>query len=422
MDMIYQDIINEFSQNGDYFLGREGGYVYFFSKNLADGTLLLEDNGDTVIIWYNELTCISFSELYKLFVERINVPLYVVNIASKEESDAILSLGGESVDFYSDDCDEYDYEFGSYKLVKNRKSEILDFKTITLKDVERIRKYLPYATNILCDNTVGGILMWREYYSMEYAESNDTLIIKILLRHYDKADMVAFYLPLGKDRHGAFSKIEEYCDVHSLAVVYCLATKEELPHLSETYENFQLSYDSDWSDYVYRASDMLALSGRKYHGQKNHINYFKRTNTVYSFEEISKNNIREVQEFYNRFTQSRGKDSAMYYEERDKTLEVLQNYNLYGLIGGLIRIDDSVAAFSIGEVCNNTLFVHIEKADLRYKGIYQVINNEFAKHYVSHEVEFINRGEDVGDEGLRKAKSSYHPFAIVDKYIVMVNS
>jgi hypothetical protein len=86
----------------------------------------------------------------------------------------------------------------------------------------------------------------------------------------------------------------------------------------------------------------------------------------------------------------------------------------------LIRAGGSVVAFSIGEILQNVLFVHIEKADFGIRGAYQVINNEFARHFASEEVEFINREEDVGDEGLRASKKSYHPIEIIDKYIVEV--
>lgn len=296
---------------------------------------------------------------------------------------------------------------------------MLDFKCITLADVEKIRKYFGYSTNRTCDNTVGGTFMWREYFSMEYALHNDTLITKMGVKLYDGCP-ASFLLPLGKDRAGAVAAIDEYCRDKGLPVVFGLVTKDELPFLSSVYGNINLYQNPDWSDYIYKANDLVSLAGRKYHGQRNHINYFNRTHGDYSFEEISGSNVGEVREFYSDLCLTVSKDSDFFIEDQIKTLEVLDNYNVYGLFGGLIRIGRTIAAFSIGEICNDTLFVHIEKTDPGYRGIQQVINNEFAKHYITGGVEFINRCEDVGDEGLRIAKQSYHPYDLIDKYIVSV--
>jgi len=309
---------------------------------------------------------------------------------------------------------------GDILFYRDFRTDLLSFKKITLNDIDIIRGYFSYSSNNTCDHTVGSTFMWRDFFSMEYAIYNDTLIVKLKVQHKDNADTTAFYLPLGEDMDGAVEKIDEYCDSFGIPVVYCIITDDELPFLLSQYNSIESYHDSDWSDYLYRAQDIITLAGRKYHGQKNHINHFIKTHESYSFEEITLRNIDEVIEFYNTLSLNVSKDSATYDEEHDKTLEVLYNYKTYGLIGGLIRIDNSVAAFSIGEIRGNTLYIHIEKTDLEHKGIYQVINNEFAKHFALQSTEFINRGEDVGDEGLRISKTSYHPCELIDKLIVTV--
>ena len=295
---------------------------------------------------------------------------------------------------------------------------MLDFKPVTLDDIEKIKGYFGYSANRICDNTVGGMFMWRENFSMEYALFNDTLITKIEVRHYDSK--TAFSLPLGKDRQGALTEVEEYCRYSGLPLVYCLVTKDELPVLSSVYDNTELHWNPDWSDYLYRASDLVTLTGRKYHGQRNHINFFNRTYGSYSFEEIQSGNLSELKEFYGNIYLKTTKDSEFFVEEQNNTREVLDKYDAYGLIGGLIRVNGSIAAFSIGEILHDTLFVHIEKTDSGYRGVQQVINNEFAGHFAGEGIEFINRCEDDGDEGLRMAKQSYHPCGLIDKYIVRV--
>jgi hypothetical protein len=115
-------------------------------------------------------------------------------------------------------------------------------------------------------------------------------------------------------------------------------------------------------------------------------------------------------------------ENDVYNEEYLKTIEVLENYDVYRAIGGLLRVNGEVIAFSIGEILNRVLFVHIEKADISYRGAYQVINNEFAKHFCTDDILFINREEDVGDEGLRTSKKSYHPRGLLNKYIVKIEN
>jgi hypothetical protein len=95
-------------------------------------------------------------------------------------------------------------------------------------------------------------------------------------------------------------------------------------------------------------------------------------------------------------------------------------YREFNLMGGGIRIDGELVAFTIGERLNsNTVVVHIEKADTSYEGLYVLINNQFVRHFCDpNVVKYINREEDLGIEGLRKAKRSYHPVFQVEKHLV----
>jgi len=260
--------------------------------------------------------------------------------------------------------------------------------------------------------------MWRDYFSVEYAVYNETVVFKALVKYHQ--NIPAFSVPLGKDFFGSIEKIVDYCRINGLQTVFCPVANEDIKALQEVFSEFRLYKDANWSDYVYRADDLISLPGRKYSGQRNHINYFKRTFMDHTFEEISSDNLEDVRDFYVRLSSRLDLVSDISIEDHVKTLEVLDNYDKYGLLGGLLRVNNTVAAFSIGEVVNDVLFVHIEKADLRYKGAYQIICNAFARRFASDGVGFINREEDVGDEGLRFSKKSYHPYEIIDKYIFFV--
>ncbi|MDR2570759.1 MAG: phosphatidylglycerol lysyltransferase domain-containing protein [Oscillospiraceae bacterium] len=295
---------------------------------------------------------------------------------------------------------------------------MLDFKKLTLNDLERTRKYFQFSTNRTCDNTIGGTFMWRDYFGVEFAEFDNTLVFKVDLKYHNGA--TAFTFPLGEDINGSVKKIEKYCTDTKTPLVFCTVVDEELRILKTMYNNVQVYQETNWSDYLYKANDLITLAGRKYSGQRNHINNFMKMYIDYSFEEISEDNLNEVKEFYKDYCSTVIKRTDIFFEEQNKTIEVLDNYDIYNLFGGLIRVNGAIAAFSIGEICRDVLFIHIEKANLRYKGIYQMINKEFAGYYASDDIEYINREEDVGDEGLRTSKKSYHPHKIIDKYIIEV--
>jgi len=295
---------------------------------------------------------------------------------------------------------------------------MLEFSKLQLHDIERIRAYFSYAVNRICDNTVGGAFMWRDYFSVESAEYNETIIFKAKIKYYN--NITAFSVPLGKDLPGSIDMVADYCRVNEIPVAFCTVTAEDMQVLKTTFPRYRVFKETNWSDYVYRAADITTLSGRRYNGQRNHINSFKRKYGDYAFEEISDANIRDVRAFFADLTPKPDISSETAIEEHDKTVEVLDNFDAYGLPGGLLRANGSVVAFAIGEVIGNVFFIHVEKADLRFRGAYQVINNEFARHYVTDDIIFVNREEDVGDEGLRISKLAYHPCEIIDKYLFLV--
>ena len=294
---------------------------------------------------------------------------------------------------------------------------MLEFKKLTLDDISRLKPYFSYSYNRICDNTVGGAFMWRDFFCVEFAEYDDTVIFKAQVTYHE--NVTAFAPPLGKEFLECVEKIVEYCRFHGLEIIFFNVTDEDIALLRKRFDRYDISKEENWSDCLYHAEDLVSLAGRRFSGQRNHINYFLKMYPRFSFEVMTSSNIADVMEFFVRFSSATSKDSRIFVEENKKTVEVLENFDVYGMVGGLLRLDGAVIAFSLGEVINDVLFIHVEKADLQYRGAYQVINNEFARHFCFEGVRFVNREEDVGDEGLRISKKSYHPCKIIDKYIMM---
>ena len=297
---------------------------------------------------------------------------------------------------------------------------MLEFSQLTLSDIDKLRPYILQEKNCTCDYTIGGLVMWRDYYSTEYAICDNSVILKSKDTYKDVTTM--FSLPIGENILRCIEETARYCRAHDLPIAFNTITDENLEPLLSTFEKHELYTDENWSDYIYRAEDLVKLEGRKYSNKRNHINQFKRAYENYVFDEINNENLPQIRNFYEELCSDMDFSAKMAMEQEDhiKTIEVLENYDVYGMSGGMLRVGDSVVAFSIGEAKNDILFVHTEKADMRYKGVYQMINNEFAKHFVTEGIEFINREEDVGDLGLRASKLSYHPCKLAKKYVFIV--
>ena len=295
---------------------------------------------------------------------------------------------------------------------------MLEFSKLQISDIHKLRPFIRGSNTRVCNNTVGSIFMWRDYFSTQFALCADNVIFKVKASHNHIEAM--FSIPLGGDYFTGIKKVSEYCRHHNIPECYYALTENDLEPLRSIYSNHELFSNDDWGDYVYNATDLINLAGRRYSGKRNHLNQFKKEYSDYSFEEITPDNLADVRDFYDKLSRDLVFTSKTALEDHEKTLEVLANYEAYAPIGGLLRVGGSVVAFSAGDIVRDMLFVHIEKADTRYKGAYQAINNEFAKHFASEDILLINREEDEGDPGLRFSKKSYHPTEITRKYIFIV--
>ena len=218
--------------------------------------------------------------------------------------------------------------------------------------------------------------------------------------------------------------------------------KDELDRLQEFFPNSAAISNRDAFDYLYRAEDLKYFRGKKLSGQRNHVNKFLKTYGNWSFrvitEEdhvnkflktygnwsfrvITEEDIPAVKAFLDRYAAGRDKAAASFHEDLRKTHEVLDNYQLYDMLGGMLLVDGNIVGFSLGEIVGDTLFTHIEKADRDYQGCYQMVVAQFAQQFAHEGVHFINREDDAGDPGLRTSKLSYHPVALLEKYTVTVD-
>ena len=183
--------------------------------------------------------------------------------------------------------------------------------------------------------------------------------------------------------------------------------------------SFEVTEDRDSFDYVYLAENLIKLAGRKFHSKKNHLNAFRKMYPEAEYLPITEDIITlcklELNGWYKKRIQDEADDPLIGYE-RAAIIEIMNNFAYFNLKGGAIRLDGRIIAFTFGEKLNkDTAVIHVEKADPDIRGAYPAINQGFVEHEWS-DCTYLNREEDMGIPNLRKAKESYHPVKMIEKY------
>ena len=289
---------------------------------------------------------------------------------------------------------------------------MITFKRPELDDKNLIDGYLKKQVSRSCEFSFANTYLWSRHYDVEFAIIEDTLVYK------SKEEKPGFTVPIGEEKNifAAMEAIDVYCQELGIKYHFHLVTEEQFAIVEKLYPGqFEISYDRDAADYVYEREKLANLSGKKYHGKKNHVNKFKKTYADWSYESITDDNVEECFQMALNWRKINGcEDDPEKKAEMCVTLNYLRLFKELGMRGGLLRAEGRVVGFSIGEALNDdTIVVHIEKAYSDVPGAYAMINQQF----VIHETEgftYINREEDTGSEGLRKAKLSYRPVFLVE--------
>lgn len=294
-------------------------------------------------------------------------------------------------------------------LIPLKWNNMLDFKKVEIGDIKKIQRFTYDNSILACEKTAVNLMVWQKAYNNMFAIADDMLFLKS-----GKEKSQSFGLPFCQDLKKGLELIFEY-------------TAPELPRfwlqndgkIAEFKEIFGESYDispiRDAFDYIYSREKLADLSGKKYHSKRNHISTFKKQYN-WHFEMITAQNKKAVFECSEKWYEENADRMDEYMAiEREGIKIILDNMSYLKVMGGAIYVDDKIVAFTLGSPINDKAFdIHIEKALKDYATAYTVINNEFAKALTNYEL--INREDDMGLEGLRKAKLSYKPEVLLEKY------
>lgn len=293
---------------------------------------------------------------------------------------------------------------------------MLDFQHVKIEDREIIEKYIPESCTQMCDFSFGNIFAWSVAENTRIAQKDGFVFLR---SRFNGVKSYAF--PWGNgDIKNALNILEEDAKERGAELSFYCVSEEQSEVLKRVYgKRLVLEEQRDFFDYVYLREELASLKGRKFHSKKNHVNSFcKKFN--FSYEELNKNNLKECLEF-SRLWHKNGPRNPKLDEEKLVIDKAFEYFNELKLSGALIRVEGNIVAYAVGEKMadGKTYCTHFEKASPDFLTAYAVINKLFAENSLQ-EFEYINREDDTGAEGLRKAKTSYNPEYLVKKYYAKI--
>lgn len=302
-------------------------------------------------------------------------------------------------------------------LIQSQGEIIIEFRDLTKEDKSLLDRYFHsrYYENAHFNFT--NFFMWREPYQVRLCEKDGILYMTNTWQGRTYA-MQPF---------GAEERMQEAIDGflrhfrdRGERLVFC-GLEEVFVKELECYPEaeFFIEERRDDEDYVYLADKLITLAGRKLHSKKNHLNAFRKMYPQAEYLPITDEIITpckiELNNWYKLRLQDAPDDPFIGWE-RKAVMEILNDFRYFDLKGGALRLDNRIIAFTYGEQLNrDTAVIHVEKADPDVRGAYPAINQAFVEREWS-EMTYINREEDMGHEGLRKAKESYKPEKLIKKF------
>jgi hypothetical protein len=293
-------------------------------------------------------------------------------------------------------------------------STIPGFKPLVLEDRDRVHPILKAYHPQTSELTFVNLYIWRHYYKFKWTIYEDWLLI-CAQREDD-----AFALPpIGPaPRHDVSRVLLNWMrDEQDIQYPYIARADQRLVDELRDYSDFDITPTRDHFDYVYLSEDLSSLAGRKYSKKRNHINQFLRSYT-YQYHALTEDLAPGCLALAEVWCEQRlCEEDISLTHEFCGIRDALNNLKLLEIEGGTIFIDGKIQAFALGEVLNDdTAVIHIEKANPEFHGIYPMMTKEFPANRWLHEVKYINREQDVGEPGLRRAKESYFPELMIEKY------
>ena len=290
---------------------------------------------------------------------------------------------------------------------------MIDFRKPEISDKLWVKERLSVRDDLTCEYSFSNIFAYTAKMRLEIADVEGFLVTRCFT-----GDTVGYCYPVGKgDIESVISLIIEDMKLQQSSCYFFGVGNNEAEELKAVYgELFNVELDRDGFDYIYKSEDLIKLTGKKYQPKRNHISFFKKSYN-WSYESMTPENIEEC---YNMNVEWLDTSGSLYSEELEKELQIIrrvfENFEALDCKGAVLRVDGKVIAFAMGaQIRSDTFCVHFEKAFSNIRGAYPMINQQFVENELS-DYKYIDREDDLGLENLRKAKLSYYPEFLPEKY------
>ncbi|MEG0368767.1 MAG: phosphatidylglycerol lysyltransferase domain-containing protein [Hungatella sp.] len=296
----------------------------------------------------------------------------------------------------------------------------LEFRSVEAADIDKLTPFFDLRPNKTCDSVFLDSFLWRTLYHVRFAISEGKAIQWRM--SMDGEEHSAMPMCKEEDLEHCFYEMLDYFNQElKLPFKIYLADEEAVLALNLDPEKFEITEQVDLKDYLYDGEAMRTLSGKKLHKKKNHLNAFlKEYEGRYEYRKLGCDDRYDVWNFLVKWRENKGEDADEHLDyEVEGIHEILKNCCSLRVRMGGTYIDGELEAFTIGSFnsLENMVVIHIEKANPKIRGLYQFINQQFLVHEFP-DVVLVNREDDMGLEGLRKAKMSYNPIGFAKKYII----
>lgn len=296
------------------------------------------------------------------------------------------------------------------------------FKDINMESREILNPYFDLVDYEACEYCFNTLYMWQHLYKTGYYIGDGFAVI---VAEYEGNTFSILPLAKKEDMPSVIQFVVDYFEKEQKKIYFRGITQEVVDFLKENYPGkFNYIEERDLFDYVYDGESMRELKGRKNVKKRNHINYFKKEyEGRYEYRLLDEKDFDACLELVQEWTSNKEENDAVDEEMEEELIGIKKLFENYSILKDKLKIagifiDGKLEAFTMGEYINpNMALIHIEKANPVIRGLYPFINQQFLVREFS-DVEFVNREEDLGIEGLRKAKLSYHPVRFVEKYTV----